>query len=104
MSVLTLAITEIQSLLDQTKAEILLLESGRKASGPRARKHIQSIKTSAHALRKSITEHVSTIPVKKRVVKVTPVEPVVVEPVVVEPVVKAPVKAPKAKRVLPVAK
>tara|TARA_R110000850_G_scaffold111078_2_gene224522 strand:- start:1306 stop:1665 length:360 start_codon:yes stop_codon:yes gene_type:complete len=73
------AINEIQTLLDQTKAEIKILESGRKASAPRARKHAQSIKNLAHNLRKNITSHVSTIPVKTRTRKenVEVAEPIV---------------------------
>jgi hypothetical protein len=66
---LTEAINEIQTLLDQTKSEILILEGGRKASAPRARKSAQSIKNLAHALRKSITSHVLTIPTNTRTKK-----------------------------------
>ena len=84
---LTIAIAEIQSLLDQAKVEITSLEANRKASAPRARKYMQNIKTGAHSLRKAITDHVSAIPVKKRVAKITTDLPnEVVEPMQVEPV------------------
>ena len=106
---LTIAINELQSLLDQAKVEIASLESGRKASAPRARKHMQGLKTGSHTLRKAITEHVSTIPVKKRVAKITittpnevvehVVEPVV-EPVVIPPVVSPVKKSRRTKTVI----
>jgi hypothetical protein len=108
---LTEAINEIQTLLNQTKSEIQTLEQfGRKSSAPRARKHAQSIKNLAHNLRKSITGHVSTIPVKTRTRKEIVAEAVpeaVAEPVaeVVEPVDEfmemSPItKKPRKKKVL----
>ena len=83
---LTTSINELQVMLDNAKLEITALEAGKKASAPRARKHMQGIKTHAHALRKSITGHVSSIPIKKRVAKITPEAPnEVIEPAQVEP-------------------
>jgi TolA-binding protein len=55
--------------LDQTEKELKSLESGKKASAPRARKSLQSLKTSSHALRKQITEHTRSMPVKARAKK-----------------------------------
>ena len=60
--------------LDETEKELKSLESGKKASAPRARKSLQSLKTSSHALRKQITEHTRSMPVKARVKKVEAVD------------------------------
>ena len=94
--------------LDDTERELKSLESGKKASAPRARKSLQSLKQSSHALRKQITDSVKSMPTKKRVKK----EPVQVldarmsqveaepepEPEPVEPVKKVSRK-PRVKKV-----
>ena len=65
--------------LENVERELKSLESGKKASAPRARKALQSLKQSSHSLRKQITENVKTMPVKSRSVKVVEV-PIQVEP------------------------
>ena len=55
--------------LDECEKELKSLESGRKASAPRARKSLQALKNSSHAMRKQITESVKSMPVKKKVSK-----------------------------------
>jgi len=55
--------------LDETEKELKSLESGKKASAPRARKSLQALKQSSHQLRKQITESVKSMPTKKRVKK-----------------------------------
>jgi predicted RNA-binding Zn ribbon-like protein len=75
--------------LENVERELKSLESGKKASAPRARKALQSLKQSSHSLRKQITENVKTMPTKKRVkkenvnvfeAKMEQVEPEQVEP------------------------
>lgn len=66
-------ITSMQTILDNAKNEIASLESGKKSSSTRARAHLQKIKNSSHELRKSITAHTKSLPVKKRSPKVKPV-------------------------------
>lgn len=89
--------------LENVEHELKSLESGKKASAPRARKSLQSLKNSSHALRKQITDSVKTMPTKKRVkkaeVNVLPLEEVrqlQAEPEPEEQVVEKP-KAKKAK-------
>ena len=65
----------MKALLETAESEIRSLEGGRKASSARARKSLQSIKTSAHALRKSITASVKSLPTKTRAKKPEPTEP-----------------------------
>ena len=65
--------------LDETEKELKALEGGRKASAPRARKSLQALKQSSHALRKQITDSVKSMPTKKRTKKEevqSPEEPV----------------------------
>jgi hypothetical protein len=52
--------------LENVESELKSLESGKKASAPRARKALQSLKQSSHSLRKQITENVKGMPVKSR--------------------------------------
>jgi hypothetical protein len=52
--------------LENVENELKALESGKKASAPRARKALQSLKQSSHSLRKQITENVKTMPIKSR--------------------------------------
>ena len=52
--------------LENVEKELKSLESGKKASAPRARKALQSLKQSSHSLRKQITENVKGMPVKSR--------------------------------------
>lgn len=65
--------------LDNVERELKSLEAGTKASAPRARKNLQALKQSSHALRKQITENVKTMPTKKRVKKQPVAEPMVVD-------------------------
>ena len=55
--------------LENVERELKSLEGGRKASAPRARKSLQNLKTSSHALRKQIVEHTKSLPIKKRTKK-----------------------------------
>jgi len=66
-------ITSMQTILDNARDEIASLESGKKSSSTRARAHLQKIKNSSHELRKSITAHTKSLPVKKRSPKVAPI-------------------------------
>jgi hypothetical protein len=103
---LTDSITSLRTMLDTCETEIKSLEGGRKASSARARKSLQTIKTSCHGLRKQITDHTKALPTKPRAKKeiVCPthaaveaeIEP---EPEPVEPVAVKPKKTrkPKAK-------
>ena len=88
--------------LDETEKELKSFEGGRKASAPRARKALQALKQSSHALRKQITESVKSMPTKSRVpkkseeVNVLDAKMSQIEP---EPESEAePVKKPKAGR------
>jgi ATP adenylyltransferase/5',5'''-P-1,P-4-tetraphosphate phosphorylase II len=84
---LTDLITEIKLLVTQAETELHALEGGKKAASARARKHLQNIKLQSHSLRKSITEHTSSLPVRKRN---TAKKPTVEEPVEAEPVENTP--------------
>lgn len=59
----------IKVLMQQVEIEITSLEAGRKASAPRARKHLQAIKSQCHLLRKDVTIFVSNLPTKKKETK-----------------------------------
>ena len=87
---LSTQIGELKMMINQAECEVKSLQNGKKASSSRARKSLQDIKTTAHTLRKAITETTKGMEVKPRVKKVVeaPVEaPVEPEPVV-EPVKK----------------
>ena len=77
--------------LENVEKELKSLEGGRKASAPRARKSLQSLKTSSHALRKQIVEHTKSLPVKSRTKK-----EVVEEPPTPTPTPEPEVEQPKA--------
>ncbi len=86
--------------LDETEKELKSLESGKKASAPRARKNLQALKQSSHQLRKQITESVKAMPVKARAKKAEAVDVQdarmsQVEEPEAEP---APVKKPKSRK------
>ena len=70
-------IITMKALLETAETEVNSLQNGRKASSARARKSLQSIKTNAHTLRKSITETVKSLPTKTRAKKAEsePTEP-----------------------------
>jgi hypothetical protein len=89
--------------LDATEKELKSLESGRKASAPRARKSLQALKQSSHQLRKQITESVKGMPTKKRTKKEAvqnPEEPVEAEPEEEKPKADSSKKKVRTKRVL----
>lgn len=90
-------ITSIRTMLDSAESEIRSLEGGRKASSARARKSLQSIKTNAHTLRKSITETVKSLPTKTRAKKPELTEAGEAEPTPTEPEPGAPAKKVKVK-------
>ena len=97
------SITSMQKILDNARDEISSLESGKKSSSTRARAHLQKIKNSSHELRKSITAHTKSLPVKKRSPKVAPItsdpepEP---EPAseTLEPTLEAPIKKKRVRK------
>ena len=64
--VLSEKLNAIKVLIQQVEIEITSLEAGRKASAPRARKHLQRIKNECHELRTQTTLFVSTLPPKKK--------------------------------------
>jgi hypothetical protein len=70
------SITGLRTLLDNAEREVNSLILGKKASASRARLSLQQIKKECHALRKDITAHTKSIPIKTRVKKVVeePVE------------------------------
>ena len=49
-------INEMKMMINQAESEVSSLQNGKKASSSRARKSLQDIKTTAHSLRKAITE------------------------------------------------
>ena len=66
MTSLSQSITSIRTRLDNAEKEVKSLECGKKASSARARKSLQNIKTNCHSLRKNITEHTKSIPIKSK--------------------------------------
>jgi hypothetical protein len=87
--------------LENVESELKSLESGKKASAPRARKALQSLKQSSHSLRKQITENVKGMPVKSRGKKEAVEEP---EPEQVEPELELEEKKSSTKKAKPKAK
>ena len=80
--------------MEDLEEHLNALSIGRKISGPRARSSLQMIKNQSQDLRKSITEHVKSLPTRKKVQKPKDVE----EPKPVESVtVAAPMPSPKKK-------
>lgn len=75
------SITELKSLVESYETECKSLVNGRKASAPRCRKHLQSIKLLSHNLRKQITTYTQALPIKSRSkketleIKIEPPEP-----------------------------
>ena len=99
-------ILELRLHLDNAKLEVKSLRNGKKASSTRIRKSLQNIKTSSHAMRKSVMTYTKEMPTKPRATKKEPVKEVlpVIEPV--EPVKEkdlelppSPSKLVRAKRV-----
>jgi hypothetical protein len=96
------SITSLRTMLDSAETEIKSLEGGRKASSARARKSLQTIKTSCHGLRKQITDHTKGLPTKarakKEIIAAVEAEPeAIAEPDIFEPVAVKPKKVRKAK-------
>ena len=60
------SITLLKGVVGNCEKEIQSLEGGKKASAARARKSLQNVKASSHALRKQIMQHTKALPVKKR--------------------------------------
>ncbi len=91
------SITSLRTMLDSAETEIKSLEGGRKASSARARKSLQTMKTSCHGLRKQITDHTKGLPTKARAKKeIVAAEPEI-EPQPESPVAVKPKKARKPK-------
>lgn len=91
MSSLTAQLAELKTLISQAEEEVLSLLGGKKASAPRARGSLQKIKALSQLMRKSIMEHVSSLPTKERTKKENiPAPPELVREVPVE----APVETP----------
>ena len=100
MSSLSEQVLLMRQSLDECEKELKSLEGGRKASAPRARKSLQALKQSSHAMRKQITESVKSMPTKSRVKKEVaqiPEEPVEAEPEPVAVVEEKPKRVRKAK-------
>lgn len=74
MSNLTQSIAELKTLVSQAEAELLSLQSGKKASAPRVRASLQKIKMLSHVMRSNVMEHVKTLPVTTRSKKTSPIE------------------------------
>ena len=105
---LTEQILLMRKSLDETEKELKALEGGRKASAPRARKSLQSLKQSSHQLRKQITDSVKSMPTKKRTkkeevnvldAKMSQVEEPETEPEEEKPKADSTVKKARTKRV-----
>jgi len=98
------SITSMQKILDNARDEITSLESGKKSSSTRARAHLQKIKNSSHELRKSITAHTKSLPVKKRSPKVAPItsdpepDPEPASETMPEPTLEAPIKKKRVRK------
>ena len=95
-------IASLRTMVDMCESELKSLEAGKKTSSVRARKCLQDIKMTSHAMRKDVTDFTKSLPTKSRVPKIAaPVEPesLPVPPVVEVPVEVAPVKPkPKPRR------
>ena len=101
------SITLLKGVVSNCEKEIQSLEGGKKASAARARKSLQNVKASSHALRKQIMQHTKALPVKKRGSAAAssaasappPPPPATPEPQAPEPVAPAPKKrAPRKKK------
>ena len=101
------SITLLKGVVGNCEKEIQSLEGGKKASAARARKSLQNVKASSHALRKQIMQHTKALPVKKRgsaaassaASAPAPPPPATPEPQAPEPVAPAPKKrAPRKKK------
>jgi len=102
MSSFSEKISSLRTMVDMCESEIKSLEAGKKTSSVRARKCLQDIKMTSHAMRKDVTDFTKSLPIKSRSSKVVEsVEPesLPVAPVVEVPVEVAPVKPkPKPRR------
>ena len=84
-------LASLKAHVSNLETELADLTKGRKASAARARKLLQTLKVTSHTMRKQIVEHVKTIPVKAKAVKVP----------VVEAASGAVVEVPEAEAVVP---
>lgn len=69
MSSLTQSLNELKFMIEQVETDVKKLEGGKKASSSQIRKILMNIKTKSHGMRKSVSDHVKTIPIKTRVKK-----------------------------------
>lgn len=77
MATLAENLSSLKSHVSTLETELADLMKGRKASSARARKLLQTLKTTSHTMRKQVVEHVKTMPVKTKT-KVVSVVPEVV--------------------------
>ena len=93
---------ELKTLLSQFDLELKSLQSGKKASAPRARSSLQKIKTLSHSMRSGVMSFTKELPTKTRA-KLAVAEPVAEDippPPVLERVAsEAPVPVAKKKTV-----
>ena len=95
---------ELKTLLSQFDEELKSLQTGKKASAPRARSSLQKIKTLSHTMRSGVMSFTKELPTKTRAKKAEAVaevaEPEIPPPPVLERVASvAPVPVVKRKPV-----
>lgn len=73
---------QLQTHVDAFAREITALLAGKKAAAPRARKHLQDIKTLVHTLRATILESTKTAKPPKNEATVADPQPTTSEPLV----------------------
>ena len=78
MTNLTQSITELRTLVEQAEAELLSLQSDKKAAAPRVRASLQKVKVLAHSMRSDVMTFTKALPVNNRTKKSEP-EPEPVE-------------------------
>ena len=105
MTNLSASIAELKTLVGQAEAELLSLQSGKKAAAPRVRASLQKIKTLSNSMRADVMQHVKLLPVATRAKKAEPVEDELPPPPVLEREktealpVKKPKRAPRKKAI-----
>ena len=101
MTNLSASIAELKTLVGQAEAELLSLQSGKKAAAPRVRASLQKIKTLSHSMRAGVMTFTKALPVNSRAKKAAATEelPPPVEPEELEELPPSPPKLVRQKRV-----
>ena len=69
MTNLSASIAELKTLVGQAEAELLSLQSGKKAAAPRVRASLQKIKKLSHSMRAGVMTFTKALPVNSRAKK-----------------------------------